>query len=201
MSARTKAVLPTPSKRPRRRRAGSKSPVSAASAGVLFLLAVAAAFAILILRERYTFSVQSPVKIHFQWPLVVAAKTSGDDAMEAQADQFGHRLTAYQQYACNKFGAACRVALAIQRAENPRGACEIYHYNSDGTLDWGYFQINTVHLKRVGLNLRDLLDCRANIDFAYQLYRERGFQPWSTFNNGAYRKFLHDAHDGGGPSN
>ena len=85
MSARTKAVLPTPSKRPRRRRAGSKSPVSAASAGVLFLLAVAAAFAILILRERYTFSVQSPVKIHFQWPLVVAAKTSGDDAMEAQA--------------------------------------------------------------------------------------------------------------------
>jgi len=82
------------------------------------------------------------------------------------------------------------VALAIQRAENPRGACEIYHYNSDGTLDWGYFQINTVHLTRAGLNLRDLLDCRANIDFAYQLYRERGFQPWSTFNSGAYRKFL-----------
>src|ERR1039458_8462641 len=76
------------------------------------------------------------------------------------------------QYACNKFGSACRVALAIQRAENPKGACEIYHYNSDGTLDWGYFQINTVHLTRVGLNLRDLLDCRANIDFAYQLYEQ-----------------------------
>jgi hypothetical protein len=30
-----------------------------------------------------------------------------------------------------------------------------------------YFQINTVHLKRVGANLRDLLDCKANIDFAY----------------------------------
>jgi hypothetical protein len=62
--------------------------------------------------------------------------------------------------------------------------------NSDGTLDWGYFQINTVHLTRVGLNLRDLLDCRANIDLAYQLYQERGFQPWSTYNNGAYRRFL-----------
>jgi hypothetical protein len=72
----------------------------------------------------------------------------------------------------------------------PQGACEIYHYNTDGTLDWGYFQINTVHLTRPGLNLRDLLDCRANIDFAYQLYLERGFQPWSTYNNGAYRKFL-----------
>jgi hypothetical protein len=100
------------------------------------------------------------------------------------------RLTAYQQYACNRFGSACRVALAIQRAENPKGACEIYHYNSDGTLDWGYFQINTVHLTRAGLNLRDLLDCRANIDLAYQFYQERGFQPWSTYTNGAYRRFL-----------
>jgi len=202
MSARTKPVLPIPSKRLRRKRAGpSKSPVSATSAGVVVLVAVAATLAIVIVRDRYTFSLQSPVKIHFQWPLVVAARTSGEDAMEAQADQFGHRLTAYQQYACNKFGPACRVALAIQRAENPRGACEIYHYNSDGTLDWGYFQINTVHLLRVGLNLRDLLDCRANIYFAYQLYRERGFKPWSTYNNGAYRKFLREVHDGRGPSN
>lgn len=191
MSARGKTVVPTSSKRPRRRRAGpSQSPVSAVLGAVVLLAALVASFAFLVLRNQYTFSLQSPVRIRFQWPLVVAAKTAGEDATEAQADQFGHRLTAYQQYACNQFGSACRVALAIQRAENPRGACEIYHYNSDGTLDWGYFQINTVHLKRVGLNLRDLLDCRANIDFAYQLYRERGFQPWSTYNNGAYRKFL-----------
>jgi hypothetical protein len=202
MSARTKPVLPAPSKRPRRRRSGAfKSPISAASAGVVMLVAIVVTFAVLILRDRYTFSLQSPVKIHFQWPFVVAAKTSGDDATAAQADQFGHHLTAYQQYACNKFGKACRIALAIQRAENPRGACEIYHYNTDGTLDWGYFQINTVHLKRVGLNLRDLLDCRANIDFAYQLYLQRGFQPWSTYNNGAYRKFLREVHNGDGPSN
>jgi hypothetical protein len=189
MSARTKTGLRSPSKRPRRG-SPSRSPVSATFAGVVVLVAVTATFAALILRDRFTFSLQLPVRIRFQWPLVVAAKTGGEDAMEAQADQFGHHLTAYQQYACTKFGSACRVALAIQRAENPRGACEIYHYNSDGTLDWGYFQINTVHLTRVGLNLRDLLDCRTNIDFAYQLYQERGFQPWSTFNNGAYRRFL-----------
>ena len=101
------------------------------------------------------------------------------------------RLTSYQQYACEKFGPACPVALAIQSAENSRGACEIYHYNSsDGTLDWGYFQINTVHLTRPGLNLRDLLDCKANIDFAYQLFREKGFEAWTTFTSGAYRKFM-----------
>jgi hypothetical protein len=103
---------------------------------------------------------------------------------------FSRALTNYQQYACDKFGPACRIALAIQAAENANGACEAYHYNADGSLDWGYFQINTVHLTRRGVNLRDLLDCKANIDFAYQLYKEEGFEPWTTYTSGQYRKFL-----------
>jgi hypothetical protein len=139
----------------------------------------------------YTVSLQSPLRVKLQWPLVVAERVTSESAEEARADQHGSRLSAWQQYACRKFGGDCRVALAIQRAENPQGKCEIYHYNTNGTLDWGYFQINTVHLKRPGLNLRDLLDCKANIDFAYQLYVEQhGFTPWSTYNSGLYRKFL-----------
>jgi hypothetical protein len=141
--------------------------------------------------SRYTISLQSPIQVRLQWPVVVAERITSEDAEEARQDQRGHRLSAWQQYACRKFGSDCRVALAIQRAENPQGKCEIYHYNSDGTLDWGYFQINTVHLERPGLNLRDLLDCKANIDFAYQLYQEKhGFSPWSTYNSGKYREFL-----------
>jgi hypothetical protein len=175
-------------KRARGRR--SKSPGIPPRLLGLLLLAAAAGVAVIVLHAEYTFSLQSPIRIRFQWPLVIAPRESADAVGAAQADQFGRRLTAYQQYACNKFGPACRIALAVQRAENPRGACEIYHYNSDGTLDWGYFQINTVHLKRAGVNLRDLLDCKANIDFAYQLYTERGFEPWTTFNSGRYRQFL-----------
>lgn len=140
----------------------------------------------------YTVSFQSPVRLNFQSPVVIARRTKTEDAYRAQTDQ-RRSLSAYQQYACTKFGAECRIALAVQRAENPQGKCEIYHYNADGTLDWGYFQINTVHLKRPGLNLRDLLDCKANIDFAYQLYVEKhGFTPWSTFNSGKYRLYLRD---------
>jgi hypothetical protein len=157
--------------------------------GLLLLLAAGTGVAAVVLQTQYTLTLQSPLRIGFQWPVVIAPRTSPEEA-GAEGDQFSHRLTAYQQYACNKFGPDCRIALAVQRAENPRGACEIYHYNSDGTLDWGYFQINTVHLKRAGVNLRDLLDCKANIDFAYQLYTERGFEPWTTFNSGAYRQFL-----------
>ena len=141
--------------------------------------------ATVILQAEYTVTLRSPLRVGLQSPILFVPRDRED-----QADQFGPRLTAYQQYACNKFGSGCRIALAIQRAENPKGDCEIYHYNSDGTLDWGYFQINTVHLKRAGVNLRGLLDCRANIDFAYQLYTERGFEPWTTFRSGEYRRFL-----------
>jgi len=113
-----------------------------------------------------------------------------ENAVE-QPNPMKQLLTPYQRYACEKFGPACATALAIQFAENPQGSCEIYHYNSvDGTLDWGFFQINTVHLMKPGVNLRDLLECKANIDFAYRLYTERGFQPWTTYVSGAYRKFL-----------
>jgi hypothetical protein len=83
--------------------------------------------------------------MHFQWPVVIEERLNSLDAEQARTNQHGRPLTAWQQYACRKFGTDCRVALAIQRAENPSGKCEIYHYNSDGTLDWGYFQINTVH--------------------------------------------------------
>lgn len=171
----------------------SASPRFGPLAAAAFLIGVIGSFTIWQLHLRYAFSLQSPVRVHCQWPLVVAPRSLSEDAAQARADQRGRSLTAYQQYACAKFGSDCRVALAIQRAENPQGRCEVYHYNSDGTLDWGYFQINTVHLKRPGLNLRDLLDCKANIDFAYQLYEEKqGFTPWSTYNSGAYRKFLHN---------
>ena len=156
----------------------------------MLLLATALGLAAFAIHTEYTVTLRSPVRIGFQSPVLFVPRTSAEETNEAQADQFGRRLTAYQQYACNKFGSACRIALAVQRAENPRGDCEIYHYNSDGTLDWGYFQINTVHLKRPGVNLRGLLDCRANIDFAYQLYTERGFEPWTTYRTGAYRQFL-----------
>jgi hypothetical protein len=170
-----------------------RSAYSGALTGGLALLIGATLVVLLVqFHAGYTVSPQSPLRIAFQWPLVIARRSKTQESFKAQSDQ-RHPLSAYQQYACVKFGPECRVALAIQRAENPQGKCEIYHYNADGTLDWGYFQINTVHLKRPGLNLRDLLDCKANIDFAYQLYLEKhGFTSWSTFNNGRYRRYLRD---------
>lgn len=186
-----------PSRNPRKRQAsarrvGGKASIRPALAAKL-TIAVVTALAAILVWWRYTFAFQWPVQITLQAPVLVTLRDASEYARQARADQDGRPLTAHQQYACEKFGSDCRIALAIQRAENPQGKCEIYHYNTNGTLDWGYFQINTVHLDRKDLNLRDLLDCRANIDFAYQLYLEkRGFTPWSTYNSGIYRRFLKD---------
>jgi hypothetical protein len=164
----------------------------ALTGGLALVLGAVLVVSIVRFHAGYTVNLQSPLRLAFQSPVVIARRTKTQDAYRAQTDQ-RRSLSAYQQYACTKFGPECRIALAIQRAENPQGRCEIYHYNADGTLDWGYFQINTVHLKRPGLNLRDLLDCKANIDFAYQLYLEKhGFTPWATFKNGSYRRYLRD---------
>ena len=181
------ATEPKPRQNKRRSRRSNSRRTLARSIGLLLPLAAILGIAVVILQAEYTVTLRSPVRVGLQSPILFVPRASED-----QADQSGRRLTAYQQYACNKFGSECRIALSIQRAENPKGDCEVYHYNSDGTLDWGYFQINTVHLKRAGVNLSGLLDCRANIDFAYQLYTERGFEPWTTFRSGEYRRFLRD---------
>ena len=161
-------------------------------AASLLLAGALTVYLIFQVHSRYTIGFQSPLHLRFQSPLVVARRAKAPDVYRAQLDQ-SRSLTAYQQYACQKFGPDCRIALAIQRAENPQGKCETYHYNADGTLDWGYFQINTVHLKRPGVNLRDLLDCKANIDFAYRLYLENhGFTAWSVYNSGRYRRALEE---------
>jgi hypothetical protein len=184
---RSPGTAPTPKALPTR---GARS--GALTGGLALVLGAVLVVSLVRFHAGYTVSFQSPVRLTFQSPIVIARRTKTENAYEAQTDQ-RHSLSAYQQYACSKFGPECRVALAIQRAENPQGKCEVYHYNGDGTLDWGYFQINTVHLKRPGLNLRDLLDCKANIDFAYQLYVEKhGFTPWATFKSGKYRRYLRD---------
>src|ERR1700730_13736040 len=86
--------------------------------GLLILLATGIGVAAVVLQAQYTFTLQSPLRIRFQWPVVIAPRNSAEEAGAAQGHKFGRRLTTYQQYACNKFGAECRIALAVQRAEN-----------------------------------------------------------------------------------
>lgn len=63
--------------------------------------------------------------------------------------------------------------------------------NSNGTYDYGLFQINDVH-KPTDAEKTDPL---ANARRAYKIWVQAGhsFKPWSTYNSGSYKKHLTDA--------
>lgn len=92
-----------------------------------------------------------------------------------------------EQYACSK-GWNCKIALAVAKAESGQ-RCDAQNVNTNKTLDLGYMQINSVHLKK-GWKVTELLDCKKNIDYAYEIYEAQGFEPWSSYKNGSYKKFL-----------
>lgn len=98
---------------------------------------------------------------------------------------------AVRTYIERKFGEASKTALAVFTAESGL-TCNRYQnwLNSDKSVDHGVAQINSVHLWRVNGDKNKLLDCKTNIDVAYQIYKEQGFKPWVAYQNGAYIKFL-----------
>lgn len=54
------------------------------------------------------------------------------------------------------------------------------HLNTNGTIDRGLFQINSIHIARVDGNLAALFDPATNVRVAYAIYSEQGWCPWST---------------------
>jgi len=48
--------------------------------------------------------------------------------------------------------------------------------NTNGTIDWGIFQINDIHTRRFGDKFKT--DWKENIRVARILYEEQGWNPW-----------------------
>lgn len=51
-----------------------------------------------------------------------------------------------------------------------------HHVNTNGSEDFGVFQINSVHTKRFGSEFKT--DYKVNIQVAYALFERQGFAPW-----------------------
>lgn len=76
------------------------------------------------------------------------------------------------------------IAAAIAMAESG-GRSDAIANEPNGSISRGLFQINSVH----GLN--SSTDVAINVRAAVQLYNSKhGFSDWTTYNTGAYRKFL-----------
>lgn len=84
-------------------------------------------------------------------------------------------------------------AMAVMQAENT--ACNPVKdnkgMNSDGSVDYGLFQVNSIHADMVGGNLELLRDPSVNIAVAYRIYSAKhNWTPWSTFNSGKYKEYV-----------
>lgn len=82
-------------------------------------------------------------------------------------------------------GSDLLTAVAVSGAEsgwNPKAT----HLNSDGSTDFGMWQINSVHADLLAAG--DWSDPFSNARMAYQIWRDAGgaWSPWSTFTSGAY---------------
>jgi Lysozyme like domain len=80
------------------------------------------------------------------------------------------------------------VAVAIARAESGGNPDARGGPNSNGTYDWGLWQINDVHHPTDAQKH----DPAANAALAYRIYLDAGkkFTPWSTYNSGSYKKYV-----------
>lgn len=112
----------------------------------------------------------------------------------AQPRQGG--LTATQvakaAYAAGWRGADLVIAVAVAKAEsdwNPGATND----NTNGSVDYGLFQINSVH--NAILARGDWRDPTANAGMAYSVWTDAGssWSPWVTYWRGTYRDHLDDA--------
>lgn len=102
-------------------------------------------------------------------------------------------LTAVQigQYALSAgFTDALPTAIAIALAESG-GNIQATHQDSDGSTDYGLWQINSVHSS---YSTSKLLTPGYNAQAAYQISSAgTNWYPWSTYKNGAYLQYMSQA--------
>lgn len=101
-------------------------------------------------------------------------------------DYPGEIDTPLEIYICEKFGQYdCKTALAVAKAES--GLKEnAYGVNRNGTIDIGVFQVNEVHWDKPGCSPKELFDAESNVDCAYKLFQEQGWNPWVVYNERTY---------------
>lgn len=99
-------------------------------------------------------------------------------------------LTSIEEYICEKWGVYdCRVALAVAKAESGMRE-QAFNINTNNTIDIGIYQINSVHFEKEGCSLKDLVDEYKNVDCAYGIWEQQGWNPWVAFTNGNFKSNL-----------
>lgn len=88
-------------------------------------------------------------------------------------------LTLLGQYQLSPIESTVLTCIAI--AESKLDIKAINYSNSNGTVDYGLFQINSVHIDDNEVTIEKLLNVRSNIKIAVDVYNKEGFEAWSSY--------------------
>jgi cell wall-associated NlpC family hydrolase len=82
------------------------------------------------------------------------------------------------------------IMVAISKAESGWNTTAINTANSNGSVDRGLFQVNSIH----GFDANRLLnDAQYNTECAKNIYDRQGLGAWSVYNSGAWQKYEAEA--------
>ena len=113
------------------------------------------------------------------------------DVVSQQLDMSDEEIAKYIKSKSWDYSVAIRLAKS-ENYWNLTGSfnCSRTHTNTNGSVDIGIFQINSIHarnLEKLGMTMEDMKDCKKNIDYAYKMWRDQGgFQAWSAYTNKSY---------------
>jgi hypothetical protein len=77
------------------------------------------------------------------------------------------------------------IAVAVALAESG-GKSDATHTNSNGSTDYGLWQVNSIH----GFPAAELLTPTGNAKAAYSVWQKQGWKAWTTYKSGAYLPFM-----------
>jgi hypothetical protein len=120
------------------------------------------------------------------------------DGYNAAYDEFYEKLSPnpqvaylFKKYFPNQEEARIMRAISLAESKGKQGA--VNSANRNGTVDAGFFQLNTVH-KRKGETTQQFItrmhNLEENFKEARNVLNKQGLTAWSTYNNKAYLSYI-----------
>lgn len=141
--------------------------------------------------DTHTVKFNQIVKVEINPPFKILGRVI--EAKEVIITPKTKASTPIEEYICQKWGVwDCQTAIAVAKAEGMNHPADGFNINTNGTIDVGYFRINSIHFKKAGCSLKEIVDPYKNVDCAFSIYESQGrsWTAWVAFNNGSFKKYL-----------
>ena len=141
---------------------------------------------VIVGQDIVTLKLAFPYRIEKAQPITILSPIAKDIVEGTTSDN----LSDIEKIILNVFGERnFQVARSIAKAES--GLSETaFHANTNGTIDVGVFQINSVHFNKEGCSLKEIVNAEANIKCAYKIFIDQGWEPWVVYTSGAFKRSL-----------